>query len=163
MIALVAQTLLHSSDKIGDILQVVIPLSAYATTLYLDDEEGESQFYKSFATTVGVTYLLKYSVDKERPNGDSHSFPSGHASLSFQGATFIHKRYGFLYSLPAYIGATYAAYSRVEVDEHYVEDVVAGAVIGSLSSFYFTTTYKGFEIQPLVADSRYGVILRKSW
>lgn len=151
------------TEKVGDILQIIIPSVAYGTTHYLDDKEGQHQFYKSFGTNLGVTYGLKYSIDKKRPNGGQHSFPSGHTSASFQGASFIHKRYGLKYAIPAYIGATFVGYSRVEADAHYTSDVIAGAVIGTLSSFYFTTEYKGFEIKPIAMNSGYGVNFKMSW
>ena len=88
-------------DTSGDVLQIAIPAAAYAKTFYLDDSEGRREFYKSFFTSLGVTYGLKYSIDKKRPNGKEHSFPSGHTSAAFQGATFIHKRYGLEYGIPA--------------------------------------------------------------
>jgi len=151
-----------SKDKIeqaGDIMQILIPATAYGTTFYLDDTEGRTQFYKSFFTNLGVTYGLKYSIDKKRPNGGSHSFPSGHTSAAFQGAAFIHKRYGWKYSIPAYIGAAFVGYSRVESDNHYIEDVLAGAAIGTISSFYFTTPYKGVTIAPVADRGYYGLAL----
>ena len=147
----------------GDILQILIPSVAYGTTLYLDDKEGQMEFYKSFATNEAITYGLKYSVDKKRPNGGDHSFPSGHTSASFQGATFIHKRYGLKYAIPAYMAATFVGYSRVDARAHYTIDVAAGALIGSLSSYYFTTKYKGFKIQPVANLSGYGIEVSTKW
>ncbi|ERL55947.1 phosphatase PAP2 family protein [Psychrobacter aquaticus] len=134
----------NSSDiaKAGDILSFAIPAAAYGSTYYMDDKEGRQQFYYSFATNVAATYALKSVVDKERPNGsDDNSFPSGHTSRAFQGASFIHKRYGLEYSIPAYIGAGFVAYSRVEADEHDTADVVAGAALGIASSMYLTKSY----------------------
>ena len=151
------------TEKAGDILQILIPSVAYGTTLYLNDKEGQNQFYKSFSTNLGITYGLKYSINKKRPNGGKHSFPSGHTSAAFQGASFIHKRYGLKYAIPAYLGATFVGYSRVDCDAHYTSDVIAGAVIGSLSSFYFTTKYNGFEIKPIAINSGYGIGIRTSW
>lgn len=153
----------NNVESTGDVLLALIPTATYATTLYLNDEDGQTQFYKSFASNVGATYALKYAVDKERPNGKERSFPSGHTSGAFQAASFIHLRYGFLYSIPAYIGATFVGYSRVDSKNHYTDDVVAGALIGSLSSFYFTTKYKQFEVKPLVFKSAYGLTLSYNW
>jgi len=150
-------------EKAGDVLQILIPSIAYGSTFYLDDSEGRIQFYKSFATTVVVTHGLKYTIDKKRPNGSSKSFPSGHTSAAFQGASFIHRRYGLKYAVPAYIGASFVGYSRVESDNHYVEDVLAGAAIGIVSSFYFTTPYKGFNIQPIANNGTYGINFSKEW
>lgn len=153
----------NTIEKSGDALLLLIPSLAFGTTIYHDDKEGSIQFLKSATTNAAVTYALKYSIDKTRPNGeDDHSFPSGHTSAVFQGASFIHRRYGLTYGLLAYAGAIYTGYTRVHSDKHYVEDVLAGALIGSLSSYAFTT-YKGCTIKPSVAEGKYGITMTKEW
>jgi membrane-associated phospholipid phosphatase len=153
-----------SIEKNGDALQILIPLSGLAASFFEDDNEGTIQFFKSMATSAVVTEVLKESVHKRRPNGSCcQSFPSGHTSAAFMGAAFIHRRYGLKYGIPAYIGATYVGYSRVQADKHYVEDVIAGAAIGVLSSFYFTTSYQGFELSPVAGDGVYGLNISKRW
>ncbi len=148
----------------GDVLQILIPSIAYGTTLYLDDKQGETQMYQSFFTTVGVTQALKYSVRRTRPDGsDNLSFPSGHTSAAFQGAGFIHARYGLKYAIPAYIGASFVGYSRVYADKHFTPDVIAGAAIGVLSSFYFATPYKGLSISPSANNGQYGLQVSTTW
>ena len=82
-IILQTSTFAMNTEQAGDILQIVIPSVAYGTTFYLDDKEGQNQFYKSFGTNLGVTYGLKYDVNKKRPNDGKHSFPSGHTSAAF--------------------------------------------------------------------------------
>ena len=149
--------------KIGDALLVLIPYITLGTALYYDNQEGQMQFYKSFTANALATYGLKYGVDRKRPNGERYSFPSGHTSATFQSASFIHKRYGFKYAIPTYIGATFVGYSRVDAHVHYTSDVIAGAIIGSLSSFYFTTHYKNFTINPILIRSGYGVGIKKTW
>ncbi|WP_201594358.1 phosphatase PAP2 family protein [Psychrobacter vallis] len=134
----------NSSDiaKAGDILSFAIPAIAYGSTYHMDDKEGRQQFYQSFAANLAVTHALKSTIDKERPdNSDNDSFPSGHTSMAFQGASFIHKRYGLEYSIPAYVGATFVGYSRVQADKHDVADVLAGAALGVASSMYLTKSY----------------------
>ena len=150
-------------DTSGDVLQIAIPAAAYATTFYLDDSEGRREFYKSFFTSLGVTYGLKYSIDKKRPNGKEHSFPSGHTSAAFQGATFIHKRYGLEYGIPAYIGASFVGYSRIETRNHDIVDVLAGAAIGAGSSFFFTDRYNGLSVTPVACDGYVGITIGKAW
>ena len=143
-------------EHYGDSVQIALPVIAYATSLALNDSEGQMQFYKSFLSTFATTHTLKYTVNEERPNGsDTKSFPSGHTSASFQGAAFIHARYGFTYAIPAYLGASFVAYSRVYADKHYTHDVLAGALIGTGFSFYFSTPYKykTLEIEPVVYNS----------
>jgi membrane-associated phospholipid phosphatase len=146
-------------EKAGDIVALAIPAIAYGSTHYMDDKLGRKQFYQSFATNLGVTYALKSTIDKERPDGsDNKSFPSGHTSVAFQGASFIHKRYGLEYSIPAYIGAGFVAYSRVEADEHDVTDVVAGAALGIASSMYLTKSYNDqLYIAPSLSPDYYGL------
>lgn len=150
-------------EKTGDLLQIIIPSVAYGTTFYLDDDLGREQFYKSFATTVLITHGLKNMINKKRPNGSDKSFPSGHTSAAFQGASFIHERYGLKYAIYAYISAAYVGYSRIESDNHYVEDVLAGAAIGIVSNIYFTTPYKGFVISPSVSNKTYGLKVTKKF
>ena len=151
------------TEKVGDVLQLLIPAIAYGTTFYLDDKAGRSQFYYSLLTTAAITQTLKLTIDKKRPNGGSQSFPSGHTSSAFQGAAFIHKRYGFKKAIAAYVGATYVAYSRVYAKKHFVEDVVAGAALGIATNYYFVTPYKGFNITPTASNGRYGISISKKW
>lgn len=155
-----------SMEQAGDVLQVLIPATAYATTLYLDDAEGEKQFYQSFFTNLAVTYALKYAVNKPRQeNNGKYSFPSGHTSAAFQGAAFIHRRYGLKYGLPAYLSATYVGWSRVEgeSDKHDFTDVAAGMLIGTLSSYYFTTPYKDLVIRPELENQYIGFNVQYRW
>jgi membrane-associated phospholipid phosphatase len=150
-------------EKAGDAIQLLLPAIAYGATFYLDDSAGRAQFYRSFFTSLGVTYGLKNTIDKTRPNGSAQSFPSGHTSAAFQGAAFIHQRYGITYAVPAYVGAVFVGYSRVESDNHYVEDVVAGALIGTASSLYFTQPYKNVVIAPITNNRVYGLSISGQW
>ncbi len=154
----------NTTERAGDIIQVLIPAAAFATTLILDDKEGRPQFYKSFLVNLAVTHGLKFAVTARRPEGDgTDSFPSGHTSASFQGATFIHKRYGLKYGIPAYVGAAFVGWSRVDSKKHFTTDVLAGAAIGILSSYYFTTPYEEVTVTPVVENGFYGVHLSKKW
>jgi membrane-associated phospholipid phosphatase len=73
---------------------------------------------------------------------NNHSFPSGHTSTVFQGASFIHRRYGFKYSIPAYAIAGFTAFSRVYADKHGGFEIHAGAIIGIGSTYLFTTLFQ---------------------
>jgi membrane-associated phospholipid phosphatase len=71
------------TENAGDILQVLIPTAAYATTFELDDKAGRKEFYKSFLTTIVTTHALKILINKQRPdNNGNQSFPSGHTSAA---------------------------------------------------------------------------------
>ncbi|WP_456384491.1 phosphatase PAP2 family protein [Desulfolithobacter sp.] len=144
----------------GDILQVLLPLTAGGMTLYKEDRKGTAQFAKAFISTLGATYALKYSIDEERPNGDSRSFPSLHTSISFAGASFLQTRYGWRYGAPAYMAASFVGLSRIEADEHYLHDVLAGAVIGIASSRIFADAWReGVVITPYAGKKSFGVSL----
>jgi membrane-associated phospholipid phosphatase len=124
------------TETAGDVLRVALPAAAFALTFRRDDQPGRRQFYKAFGTNVLGTWALKQVVDKERPDGTGDdAFPSGHASVAFQSAAFIHRRYGIRSAWPAYVLATFTAWSRVDADEHDSADVLAGAAIGIASSF----------------------------
>lgn len=88
-----------------------------------------------------VATILKSAIDVERPSSryalpktlvhapHDHSFPSGHASTSFAGATILAAYAPRLW--PAWLLLAVAiAFSRVYVGVHYPLDVVAGAAIG---------------------------------
>lgn len=127
----------------GDIILIALPVSTFATTFILGDKKGTWQFTKSLLLTEVVTYGLKLGVNKQRPDmSNNNSFPSGHTSTTFQSASFIHKRYGFKYSIPAYALAGFTAASRIQSQKHDILDILTGALIGIGSSYLFTTPYQ---------------------
>lgn len=132
-----------SVETAGDILLFTVPAAAFGTTLILKDKKGSWQFTKAFLTNAAVTYGLKVALNKPRPfnNGDN-AFPSGHTSTTFQGASFIHRRYGFKYSIPVYLAAGFTAFSRIDAQKHDGWDLLAGAVVGIGSTYLFTTPYQ---------------------
>jgi len=72
---------------------------------------------------------------------NNHSFPSGHTTTAFAMATLLaimseNKNYQWLYLAAAVL----VAYSRMYLAEHFLVDVLVGAVIGVISSliaYYF--------------------------
>jgi len=127
----------------GDVLVFAMPAIAIGSTLIKGDKKGTWQFTKGFLTNFAVTAVLKSTINKERPDGsNNHSFPSGHTAITFQSASFLQKRYGWKYGIPAYLLASYTGFSRVYSDKHDVYDVLAGAAIGIGSTYIFTTPYQ---------------------
>jgi|GEM_PF-432604 len=133
-------------QDIGDYAQHVPALTSLVTMLIKKDKKGLWQFSKSYGTNLALTYLLKVSINKARPEGrtDGHAFPSGHTSVAFQGASFLHRRYGLTYGIPAYVLAGFVAYSRIEGIHHRHDgwDILGGAIVGIGSTYLFTTPYE---------------------
>ncbi len=147
-----------NTETLGDILAVTLPLATYETTIYNQDKEGQSQFYKSYRATIATAVVLKYAIKEERPDkSNNRSFPSGHTASAFAGAGFIHKHYGLKYAIAPYILATYTGYSRVHSNKHHTHDVIAGATIAMLSNWYFVKPYKNLKISPTATNEFQGV------
>ena len=132
-----------TTQKVGDIILISLPIAALSSSLIIGDKKGAWQFTKGLLLTGAVTYGLKFGVNKQRPDmSNDNSFPSGHTSTTFHSAAFIHKRYGITYGIPAYILAGFTAASRIDSKKHDILDVLAGAAIGIGSNLLFTTEYQ---------------------
>ncbi len=78
-----------------------------------------------------LTGIFKRSFGRQRPDStNSRSFPSGHTSTAFTWATVLTRHFGPEVGIPATLVATYIAVSRVEDNEHFFSDIVAGGVLG---------------------------------
>jgi membrane-associated phospholipid phosphatase len=88
-------------------------------------------FAQALIVTEAYTGILKYSVQRPRPDGsDNLSFPSGHTSAAFTLATVAEHHYGWKVGIPAYAAASCIGLSRIESSKHNLSDVVAGAALG---------------------------------
>ena len=152
------------AEETGDALQIVLPVIAYGMTFAYQDPAGRNQFYQSFLTTMGITYTLKVFVEKERPNGGDASFPSGHTAAAFAGASFLQRRYGWLWGAPAYVAAAFVGWNRVETENHYAEDVVGAALIATASTYFFTKPYLDkIHVMPFVSNEIFGIFVTVRW
>jgi membrane-associated phospholipid phosphatase len=107
------------------------------------------------------TYAIKLATDRTRPNGDPHSFPSGHASTSFATATVLQRHYGWKVGLPAFLAATYSGVSRVTDNQHWASDVLFGAAVGIASGRTVTLRLRAehLSVAPLAVPGGGGVIV----
>ena len=133
----------YHGDGIDNVLQYVPTVAVFGLKAF--GVESENSWKKrltisaaSFVMNAGVTYALKHSIHERRPDGtDNRSFPSGHTSIAFCGATTLMHEY---YSVSPWIGvagyavATTVAVDRVRRNRHRWGDVVAGAAIGVASA-----------------------------
>ena len=129
-------------------------------------DEKMAEAGKAMADTMIFTSLttlaLKGIFNRTRPNNDGGlSFPSWHASAVFGNATVLAEYYGWKAALPAYLAAVFVAWSRVEDNKHFVDDVVTGAAIGIIYghavSRYRMNIPAGISIEPVVMKDGPGV------
>ncbi|WP_462264725.1 phosphatase PAP2 family protein [Mucilaginibacter sp.] len=115
-------------------------------------------FVTSFAISGLIVQLAKHIVHAPRPKAyfagqlakiyfvkgqailTNNSFPSGHTVTAFAAATVlaylsVSKRWGFLFLLVA----VSVAYSRMYLSQHFLEDVMAGSIIGVISTLMWLT------------------------
>lgn len=156
-----------SMERSADMLLIGIPTVALGLTFLLQDDVADGKVMGfdmvrmtgaprhdlglAMLRTTAVTYGLKYAVDEERPNGEGGGFPSGHTAITFAGAEFIRKQYGWGWGVPAYAAAGFVGWSRVQTDDHWTHDVLAGAAIGVLSNYNlsdFRTSWGGMSLKP---------------
>jgi membrane-associated phospholipid phosphatase len=131
-------------EWVGSSLKYGLPGIALGSALFHPSEDKPVLYFaSSFASTALLTYGLKYTVSKDRPDSSgTDAFPSGHSAMAFQGAVYLYKRYGYKAGLPALALAGFVGWSRVYAQKHDWYDVGAGAVIGAASSLVFTRRWK---------------------
>lgn len=92
-----------------------------------------------------VTEGMKYTFGRTRPNGGNHmSFPSGHASSTATVAASISAMYDWdlKIAVPLYATAFFVGASRIQENEHYLSDVLAGLTIGTIIGSSFARYHK---------------------
>lgn len=150
-------------ERAGDVLSIALPLTALTATYTLDDPQGRQQLLLSYGTALGLTYTGKYLIGKARPDGsDRLSFPSGHTSSAFSGASFLAQRYGWDVGVPAYLAASFVGYSRVHANRHDVWDVSAGAVL-AMAVNHWLVTPRDDDLSVSLLPLEHGVQLSLAW
>lgn len=133
----------YHGDGIDDVLRFVPTIAVFG--LKACGVEAESTWQRRIGAQVlalgvnaAVTYSLKHAIHEKRPDRtDNYSFPSGHTSFAFSGATVLMHEYRKVSSwigVAGYAVATTVAVDRVRRNRHHWGDVMAGAAIGVASA-----------------------------
>ncbi|MGC9550795.1 phosphatase PAP2 family protein [Vibrio metoecus] len=138
---------------------------ALAVPAYQSDWQGFTQAGLSLATASGVGLVAKSLIDEERPDGSGNdSFPSNHTANAFAAATTLNIRYGWEIGLPAYGMAALSGLGRVEGNKHYWRDVLAGAVLGTVSAWIFTESFDdSVQVLPWIEGDQAGISVTMRW
>lgn len=131
-------------ETFGDHMQYVLPAYALGRSLFVGDYQGTSEFLEGAFYTAILTHTFKFAVNAERPNGGEHSWPSGHTSATVQPAAFICMRYTLGECVVTSLLAGLTGWSRVESENHYWRDVIAGAGLAIGVQYVVSRTPLGF-------------------
>ena len=106
-----------------------------------------------------VTTGVKQAVRRQRPEGSGFSFPSGHTAVTFASATVLRQHFGWKVGIASYAVASYVAASRVQMQRHYLSDVVFGATVGIVAGRTVTigSGRNKFQLGPTVVPGGGGV------
>jgi membrane-associated phospholipid phosphatase len=149
---------------------LIVPISLYTSSRITDnyyDENSSVLLAVSNGFNLAVTIGIKELVKRKRPmlvmdgiyfdkdffrENDRYSFPSGHASTSFNMAALLTLRYPDNPYLIAgfYLRAVAVSFGRIYIGAHYPGDILAGALIGTGSAILTFSLRK--EIIKLKAD-----------
>ena len=103
----------------------------------------------------GVVLAIKFLVRRKRPEGewgsiyrntDPHSFPSGHAARAFLIAVVASALAPLWLAAFLWVWAPLVALARVAMGVHYLSDVVAGAILGTIVAII------GLQFYPLLVE-----------
>jgi hypothetical protein len=182
----VEHQLFRTDTQWGDEVSLVLGLAPIVLGGWVDIADGDSRYLEVSAEAVALTALetqfLKLVVNRERPDGTSEdSFPSGHTSFAFGGATLLARWWaethdGSLLGYWLYVPATYVGISRLEGNRHYISDITFGAALGIATAHLVWNLHFGdeqhaglfrervhAELRPLVGPDGVGVTLSLSF
>lgn len=97
-----------------------------------DDKTYEvgRKLFNALTITGLTTMALKVAAWDRSPNGEWGAWPSGHTSSTMAMATVLNGAYGPLIGVPMFGLTGLVAIERMDSREHWLSDVVFGAVLG---------------------------------
>lgn len=110
-----------------------------------------------------TTRVLKIGIDRTRPSGGGHAFPSGHVSATFASAGVVHRHFGWKAGVPAYAAAGFVGLTRMRDRMHWVSDTVFGAAMGVAAAWTVTRGHadRNWTVMPVVVRGGGGVMVTR--
>ncbi len=112
-------------------------ISKHAQTAHIGSDLVRAQVLNAV-----LTRGLKAAVNRRRPSGGGHAFPSGHASATFASAAVLQGHFGWKVALPGYALSGMVGWSRVRDRAHWLSDTVFGAAVGMASGLTVTRGHR---------------------
>lgn len=149
----------------GTGIAIALPVIAGGITLYKNDWTGTAELVATTVATVGTAYALKQVIRSRRPDGsDFKSFPSDTTALAASGSSFLFRRYGWEYGLPAFAASQFVSYSRVQANKHRWYDTLASSAIAFGYASILTTRFqKRYNIYSELEATPDGAMLQMSY
>jgi membrane-associated phospholipid phosphatase len=135
--------LAHFGNFAGDaIVQAGLAVGAWAAGRQTQDvrlETTGADLVRAQILNAILTVPIKYIANRQRPDGGSRSFPSGHTSATFATAAVVQRDYGLTASIPFYALGGLVSWSRVRTNHHWLSDDLFGAALGITAGLAVTT------------------------
>lgn len=114
-----------------------------------------------------TTVALKLAVWDRTPNEKYFGWPSGHTASSFTVASILDEQYGPRVGVPAYLVASFVGYRMLESGDHWLSDVLFGAVLGwvvghGVARRHAEVRLGGMQVGPFL-DPRTGAVGVSFW
>ena len=110
---------------------------------------------EAYVITGIATEGLKVTARRKRPNGGNrNSFPSGHASMTATMAASISEMYDWdlRIAVPLYLTTAFVGASRIQANEHFLSDVIAGITVGTLAGISVAKYHKEKDTQGVLQN-----------
>jgi len=130
---------MNAADTIGNgAVEIGAGLALFGTGELINDKrmtDAGAVSLEAFLINGVFTEGLKYITHRKRPNGgDNMSFPSGHASNTAAFSASVSEMYDWnpWIAIPLYLTTAFVGVSRIQAQEHYLSDVIAGITLGTI-------------------------------
>ena len=173
----------ESAGKNSDTFRALSHYGMLVSALAVPEEEDywrpmiEEMAWEHIGAIAATTArsAIKKITDRDRPNGGTESFPSGHSTRAFAYVGMTYRNIDALKLDPAWeYGAKFTetclgaatAWARVEAGAHFPTDVLAGAALGNFTALLIHDAFLGKDfpvnVQP-VAEGGMVVTLQRSF